>query len=148
MTVNKAILVGNLGADPELKTTKSGLTICRLRLATSERVKDGEQWRDHTEWHRVVLFGRTADNAGRFLKKGGSVYIEGRIRTSSWENDKGEKRYSTEVIGDVMRFVGGRNAGGDAQRPAAQAQPAARHDAPAWGNGGGRAVQSDSDIPF
>ena len=146
MTVNKVILVGNLGADPEVKQTRSGTTVARLRLATSERVKDGDQWTDHTEWHRVVLFGRSAENAGRYLTKGSQVYIEGKLRTSSWETDKGEKRYSTEVIADVMRFIGSRQGGGAGQRqPAAQRPPAARHDAPSWGN---QRTQDDADIPF
>ncbi len=122
------------------------MQVGRLSIATSERQKDGDQWVDHTEWHRVVCFGRTADNVGRFLRKGSQAYIEGKLRTSSWETDKGEKRYSTEVIADVMRFIGSRQGGGAGQRqPAENRQPAARHDAPSWGN---QRTQDDSDIPF
>ena len=108
MSVNKAILVGNLGADPESRQTASGSTVCNLRIATNERRKmaDGE-WGDHTEWHRVVCFGRTAENAAKYLRKGRKVYVEGKIRTSKWTDKDGRDRYSTEVTCDVLHFLGG-----------------------------------------
>ena len=113
MSVNKVILVGNLGADPESRTTQSGTTVTNLRLATTERQKDREgNWGDHTEWHRVACFGRTAENAARFLRKGRQVYVEGRIRTRKWQDRDGNDRWSTEVIADTIQFLGGRDAGG------------------------------------
>ncbi len=113
MTVNKVILVGNLGADPESRTTQSGTTVANLRIATTERQKDRDgTWGDHTEWHRVVCFGRTAENAVRFLRKGRQVFIEGRIRTRKWQDREGNDRWSTEVVCDQLRFLGGRDSGG------------------------------------
>jgi single-strand DNA-binding protein len=108
MSVNKVILVGNLGADPETREAGSGMKIANLRLATSERAKgaDGE-WGDHTEWHRVVCFGKTAENCERFLAKGRQVYVEGKIRTRKWEDKSGQERWTTEVVADVVRFLGG-----------------------------------------
>ncbi len=107
MTVNKVILVGNLGRDPEVRTTQGGMTIASLNIATTERRKKGETWEDHTEWHKVSLFGRTADNAAKFLKKGRQVYVEGRLQTRKWQDKDGADRYSTEVVADDVRFLGG-----------------------------------------
>lgn len=106
--VNKVILLGNIGRDPEVRSTQGGSTICNLNLATSRRVKKGDNWENETEWHRVVLFGKTAENAGKYLKKGSTVYIEGRIQTRKWQDKNGQDRYSTEIIGEEMRFVGAR----------------------------------------
>ena len=112
MTVNKVILVGNLGADPESRTTQSGSTVANLRIATTERAKDRDgNWADHTEWHRVACFGRTAENVARFCRKGKQVYIEGKIRTRKWQDRDGNDRWSTEVIADQIRFLGGRGDG-------------------------------------
>lgn len=110
--INKVILIGNLGADPETRNTQSGTTISNLRIATTERVKKGNDWEDHTEWHRVVCFGRTAENAARFLRKGRQVFVEGRIRTRKWTDKDGQDRWSTEVIADNVRFLGSREGGG------------------------------------
>ena len=107
--INKVILVGNLGADPETRYTPSGAAITSIRIATSEAWKDkqtGEQ-QERTEWHRVKFFGRMAEIAGEYLKKGSQVYIEGKLRTEEWEKD-GIKRYSTDVIADEMQMLGGR----------------------------------------
>ena len=114
MTVNKVILVGNLGADPETRNTNSGSTVANLRIATTERRKVGETWEDHTEWHRVVCFGRTAENVAKFCRKGKQLYIEGKISTREWQDKDGNRRWSTEVVADVVRFLGG----GGEQRPA------------------------------
>ncbi|MFT5453898.1 MAG: single-strand DNA-binding protein, partial [Myxococcota bacterium] len=111
--VNKVILLGNLGRDPESRTTKSGTTVANLNIATNERQKDREgNWNDHTEWHRVACFGRTAENVAKYLRKGRQVYVEGRIRTRKWQDDKGQDRYSTEIIADRIQFIGGREGGG------------------------------------
>ena len=119
MSVNKVILVGNLGADPETREAGSGMKIANLRLATSERAKgaDGE-WGDHTEWHRVVCFGKTAENCERFLAKGRQVYVEGKIRTRKWEDKSGQERWTTEVVADVVRFLGGGTREEVAPKPA------------------------------
>ena len=106
MTVNKAILIGNLGKDPEMRTTASGLAIANLRLATTDRRKDREgNWTDHTEWHSVTAFGKTAENIGRFCKKGKQLFIEGRIQTRKWQDKDGRDRWSTEVVADNVRFL-------------------------------------------
>lgn len=107
--VNKAILVGHLGADPETRTTAGGTTVSNLRLATSERQKDraSGEWVEHTEWHRVVVFGRTAEIVQQYCQKGRALYIEGRIRTRKWQDKDGADRYSTEIIGDTVKLLGG-----------------------------------------
>ena len=111
--INKVILVGNLGADPETRYTPSGTAITSIRIATSESWKDkqtGEQ-QERTEWHRVEFFGRLAEIAGEYLKKGRQVYVEGRLRTDEYEKD-GVKRYSTKIVADEMQMLGGREGGG------------------------------------
>ena len=110
--INKVILVGNLGADPETRYTPSGTAITTIRIATSESWKDkqtGEQ-QERTEWHRVKFFGRLAEIAGEYLKKGGQVYVEGRLRTEEYEKD-GVKRWSTDIVADEMQMLGSRGAG-------------------------------------
>ena len=111
--INKVILVGNLGADPETRYTPSGTAITSIRIATSESWKDkttGEQ-QERTEWHRIEFFGRLAEIAGEYLKKGRQVYVEGKLRTDEYEKD-GIKRYSTIVFADEMQMLGGREGGG------------------------------------
>lgn len=113
MTVNKVILVGRLGADPELRATQAGLSIANLRLATDERKKDKDgNWVNATEWHRVSVFGKQAENVGRFCKKGKQIYVEGRIQTRKYQDREGQDRYATEIVGELVRFLGG--AGGEA----------------------------------
>jgi single-strand DNA-binding protein len=112
--INKVILVGNLGADPETRYTPSGTAITSIRIATSESWKDkqtGEQ-QERTEWHRVDFFGRLAEIAGEYLKKGRQVYVEGKLRTDEYEKD-GVKRYSTKIVADEMQMLGGREGGGE-----------------------------------
>jgi len=112
--VNKVILIGNLGADPETRAMPSGSTVANLRIATSESWKDrqtGEQ-QERTEWHRVALFGKLAEIAGEYLRKGSQVYIEGSLRTRKWQDKQGNERYSTEIVGDQMQMLGGRSGGG------------------------------------
>ena len=112
--INKVILIGNLGADPETRAMPSGSTVANLRIATSESWRDkqtGEQ-QERTEWHRVALFGRLAEVAGEYLKKGSQVYIEGSLRTRKWTDKQGQERYSTEIIGNELQMLGGRAGGG------------------------------------
>ncbi len=113
-SVNKVILVGNLGADPETRYTASGDAICNIRLATTDSWKDkntGEK-REMTEWHRVVFYRRLAEIAGQYLKKGSSVYIEGRIKTRKWQDKDGQDRYTTEIEATEMQMLGGRQGMG------------------------------------
>ena len=116
-SVNKVILVGNLGADPETRYTASGDAVCNIRLATTDSWKDknsGEK-REMTEWHRVVFYRKLAEVAGQYLKKGSQVYIEGRIKTRKWQDKDGQDRYTTEIEATEMQMLGGRPAGGDSQ---------------------------------
>ncbi len=111
--INKVILVGNLGADPEMRTTGSGMAVCNLRIATTTRKKNQDgTWADSTEWHSVVCFGRTAENAGQYLRKGRQVYVEGRLQTRKWQDKEGKDRWSTEVVCNDLKFLGGRDGGG------------------------------------
>jgi single-strand DNA-binding protein len=113
-SVNKVILIGNLGKDPEVKYTPQGTAVAKITLATNERFKgkDGN-WQDRTEWHNVVLWQRLAEIAGEYLKKGGKVYIEGRLQTRSWDDKQtGQKKYMTEVVASDLVLLGGRGEGG------------------------------------
>jgi single-strand DNA-binding protein len=111
--MNKAIVAGNLGQDPELRSTQGGTSVLNLRLATNERVKRGDQWEDHAEWHSVVVFGKRADALSKFLAKGSQVLIEGKLRTRQWEDRDGNKRYTTEVIADDVQVFGKRSRDAD-----------------------------------
>ncbi len=158
-SVNKVILLGNLGRDPETRYTTGGDAVTNLNIATSEQWKDksGEK-QERTEWHRVVLFGRQAEIAGEYLKKGRSVYIEGRLQTRKYTDKDGVEKYSTEIVGDRMQLIGGgRDAsGGDAEFSSAPggSAPARREPATASSGGGkgGGAKKNvddfDDDIPF
>src|SRR3954447_5513471 len=112
--INKVILVGNLGADPETRAMPSGTTVANLRIATSEswRAQQSGEQQERTEWHRVVLFGRLGEIAAEYLKKGSQVYIEGSLRTRKWQDKQGQERYSTEIVGNDMQMLGGRGGGG------------------------------------
>lgn len=112
-SVNKVILLGNLGKDPEKRVTPSGMNICNLTVATSRRRKGGDgQWSEETEWHRIVLFDRLADTAAQYLRKGQPVYVEGRIQTRKWQDKDGRDQYSTEIVAEVMQLLGGRDSAG------------------------------------
>lgn len=113
MGVNKVILLGNLGKDPELRYTTSQTAVCSFSLATGERRKDASgNWVDHTEWHNIVTFGKTAENCANFLKKGRQAFIEGRIQTRKWQDKEGKDRYTTEIIASTVQFVGTREGKG------------------------------------
>ena len=146
---NTVSLVGNLGADPEPRYAPSGDAICNIRLATTDTWKDkasGEK-KEATEWHRVSFYGRLAEIAGQYLKKGSQVYIEGSLRTRKWQDKDGQDRYTTEIRADEMKMLGSRQGAGEApprEREAAPAQPASgAKKAPAAGFG-----DMDDDIPF
>jgi single-strand DNA-binding protein len=120
-SVNKVILIGNLGKDPEVKYTPQGTPVARLALATNERYKDKSgEWQERTEWHNVVLWQRLAEIAGEYLKKGGRVYVEGRLQTRSWDDKQtNQKRYMTEIVANDLVLLGGRGEGGEFARGAA-----------------------------
>ncbi len=114
-SVNKVILIGHLGKDPEVKYTQGGMPVAKFTLATNDRQKDKDgQWQDHTEWHNIVAFQRTAEVVGQYLKKGRQVYIEGTLRTGSWEDkETGKKMYKTDIlVNDLVLLGGGRGEGG------------------------------------
>jgi single-strand DNA-binding protein len=152
--VNKVILVGNLGKDPEVRYMPSGSAAANVTLATSESWKDkqtGEQ-KERTEWHNIVFFGRLAEIAGEYLKKGSQIYVEGSLRTRKWQDKDGQDRYSTEIVANEMQMLGGRGggAGGGAmpEDDAGQA-PARRRPAAAAASGGSAPAEDfDDDIPF
>jgi len=113
-SVNKAILIGNLGKDPEIRYLPNGDQVCNITLATSEKYKDkstGEA-KENTEWHRVVFFGKLAEVCGQYLQKGKKIYVEGRIRTNKWQDKDGNDRYTTEIVGNEMKMLGGKDDGG------------------------------------
>ena len=113
--INKAIIIGNLGADPEIRYTQAGAAVANINVATTESWKDrqtGEQ-RENTEWHRVVMFGRLGEIAGEYLKKGSKVYIEGRLQTRKWQGQDGQDRYTTEIVANDMQMLDSRGGGGD-----------------------------------
>lgn len=153
--VNKVILVGNLGQDPEVRYLPNGGAVANITLATSESWRDkqtGEN-KEVTEWHRVVLFGKLAEVAGEYLRKGSQVYIEGQLRTRKWQDQGGQERYTTEVtvnVGGTMQMLGGKQEGGQGNRPqqnqqqrpqqqAGQSIPPANNEPP---------MDPDNDIPF
>ena len=163
-SVNKVILVGNLGKDPETRYTPDGAAITNITVATTDTWKDkasGEK-KEATEWHRVAFFGRLAEIAGQYLKKGRSVYIEGRIRTRKWQDKEGQDRYTTEIIADQMQLLGSREGmggpshddegggGGNARAPAsASAGAAGGGSKPAAAKKpAGGFDDMDDDIPF
>src|ERR1017187_3945163 len=157
--LNKVILIGNLGADPETRAMPSGLTVANLRVATSESWRDkqsGEQ-QERTEWHHVALFGRLGEVAAEYLRKGSQVYIEGRLRTRKWQDKQGNDRYSTEIVGNEMQMLGGRGGGGGAAAgggglpeasPRAEVPENAAAGAGAGAGAGASRDEFDDDIPF
>jgi single-strand DNA-binding protein len=156
-SVNKVILVGNLGRDPEMRYLPSGEAVANLALATTDKFKDKSgQLVEQTEWHRVAFFGRTAEVCGQYLKKGSQVYVEGSLRTRKYTDKDGVEKYSTEIRGDRMQMLGGRSGGGVAdmddfnQAPAAApARNQPRGNAPAPQRPASSGFDDmDDDIPF
>ena len=153
--VNKVIIIGNLGADPETRAMPSGSSVANLRIATTESWRDkqsGEQ-QERTEWHRVALFGRLAEVTGEYLRKGSQVYIEGSLRTRKWQDKQGNERYTTEIVANDMQMLGGRGGagggggggGGSAPRESAEYSQASGGGS---GSSSGEGTDFDDDIPF
>lgn len=145
-SVNKVILIGNLGKDPEVKFTPSGVPVAKFSLATNERFKDkGGEWQDRTEWHNIIAWQRLAEIVGEYVKKGSKIYIEGRLQTSSWDDKQsGEKKYKTEVVASDLVLLSGGESNGDNRPRRETREPVAA----------GRQTQqhsneiTDEDIPF
>jgi single-strand DNA-binding protein len=160
-SVNKVILIGNLGKDPETRYLPSGDAVTNISVATTDTWKDksGEK-QEHTEWHRVAFFGKVAEIAGEYLKKGSPVYVEGRIRTRKWQDKEGNDKYSTEIVADRMQLLGGRGGGGEPmmREPSAASGGGGGGGGSAGGGGGGAKAaparkgggfdEMDDDIPF
>jgi single-strand DNA-binding protein len=152
-SVNKVIIVGNLGADPETRFLPSGDAVCNIRVATTDKWKDkaSGDMKEQTEWHRISFFGRLAEVAGEYLKKGSQIYVEGSLRTRKYQAQDGTDRFATDIRGDVMQMLGGRQGGGgggmspppDMREPMPSGAPAGR---PAAKKGG--IDDLDDDIPF
>jgi single-strand DNA-binding protein len=152
-SVNKVILIGNLGRDPETRYLPSGDAVTNISIATTEKWRDkGGEQQEHTEWHRVAFFGKTAEIAGEYLKKGSPVYVEGRIRTRKWQDKEGQDKYSTEIVADRMQLLGSRGGGSEPMsrepREPATAGASAGGGKVAPKKGGGNFEQMDDDIPF
>jgi single-strand DNA-binding protein len=140
--VNKVILVGNLGNDPEMRHTPGGAGVCEFRLATNEAWTDkNNQRQERTEWHRIVVWGKKAEVCSKYLSKGRQVFVEGRLRTRTWDDKEGNKRYTTEVVANDVQFLGG--AGGGGGRGGHDEPPP-----PSDFGGGGDGPAADDDIPF
>jgi single-strand DNA-binding protein len=147
--INKVILVGNLGADPETRYTASGAAVTNVSLATTDswRDKQSGERQERTEWHRVVFFSRLAEIAGEYLRKGSQVYVEGRLQTRKWQDQNGQDRYTTEIVANEMQMLGGRGEGGGApgggggfrDRPQGQKEQSVAETGPDF---------EDDDIPF
>ena len=146
-SLNKVMLIGNLGKDPEVRYTTSGQAVASFSIATSERFKNKNgDWEERTEWHNVVLWGRQAEIAGEYLAKGRTIFIEGRLQTRKWQDKEGKDRYTTEIVGEKMQMLGGKGEGGgrpsggrgSADEAGFGGQPA--YDEPAF--------NPDDDIPF
>ncbi|HXC60284.1 MAG TPA: single-stranded DNA-binding protein [Steroidobacteraceae bacterium] len=154
--INKVILIGNLGQDPETRTTPGGTTVTNIRIATSEswRDKQSGEMKEQTEWHGIVLWNKLGEIAAEYLRKGSQVYIEGRLQTRKWQDKQGNDRYTTEVVASEMQMLGGRGGGGgggatqetrDRRDPGAEAVSA---PAGGSGSGSGGSADFDDDIPF
>jgi len=140
-SVNRVILIGNLGRDPELRYLQSGQAVTSFSVATNDRWTDREgKPQERTEWHRVVVWGKQAENCANYLAKGRSVYIEGRLQTREWEDKEGQKRQTTEIVAQTVQFLGGRDGAGSGPR-AGGASPVREHDSAS-------APPDDKDIPF
>jgi len=147
--VNKVILIGNLGQDPEVRHTPSGGQVTNIRVATSEqwRDRDSGETRENTEWHRVVFFGRLAEIAGEYLRKGSQVYLEGRLQTRKWQGQDGQDRYTTEIVANEMQMLGGRPGGESGGGNYGGGGSRAGGGAPAGGGQGGGGQRGNYGAP-
>lgn len=135
--INKALLLGNLGQDPEVRYTQSGTAVCNFSMATERSVKKGDEWVPETEWHKLVAWGKLAEVCGEYLSKGSKVHVEGRLQTRSWEDRDGNKRWTTEIVAQEIVFLGGRQD--KDTRSSSQGQS---------DEGGGYDPEKEADMPF
>ena len=149
-SVNKVIIVGNLGADPETRYLPSGEAVTNIRVATTDKWKDTQsgETKEATEWHRIAFFGRLAEVAGEYLKKGSQVYVEGSLRTRKWQDKEGQDRYSTEIRADTMQMLGRREGGGEGRSQAPMEPKAAEPKGAPGKKPGGKFDDLEDDIPF
>ena len=149
-SVNRVILVGNLGRDPELRYIPSGQAVANFTLATNDRWRDKEgNNQERTEWHRIVVWGKSAENCAQYLQKGRSVYIEGRLQTREWEDKDGNKRQTTETIAQTVQFLGGRGGAGAGGGAGSGGEPAGDSGSSGASSGGGESPPPpSSDVPF
>ncbi len=152
-SVNKVILIGNLGKDPEVRFTSGGQAVCQFSIATSEKWKNKttSEWEERTEWHNIVVWGKQAELCKEYLSKGRTVYVEGRLQTRSWDDKEGKKRYTTEIVATTVRFLGGRKEGSAGAGSYSKGGSAAQDSAPQAGMGAGEGppdFDADEDIPF
>jgi single-strand DNA-binding protein len=148
--INKVILIGNLGADPESRSMPSGMNVTNLRIATSESWKDKQtgEMQERTEWHSVAMFGRLAEISAQYLRKGSQVYIEGRLRTRKWQDKEGRDRYTTEIVADEMQMLGGRGGAGGGMGGGAPERAPSRPEPVEAATGPSGGEPFDDDIPF
>lgn len=146
--INKVILIGNLGVDPEVRYSPSGVAVANVRIATSEswRDKQSGETNERTEWHRLVFFGKLAEVAGEYLRKGSKIYVEGRLQTRKWQGQDGQDRYTTEIVCNDMQMLDGRGDAGGGQAPRERSQASGRSPAPEPAPMDDAAF--DDDIPF
>jgi single-strand DNA-binding protein len=157
-SLNKVMLIGNLGTDPELRHIPNGQAVASFSLATNETWggKDGNPPQERTEWHKIVVWGRTAEICNEYLRKGRQVYIEGRIQTRQWQDQQGNKRFTTEIVANSVMMLGGRGEGGGAGAPQGAAGRGSRPGTPDQGPeptevgepAGGDFIEEDNDLPF
>ncbi|MGI9229592.1 MAG: single-stranded DNA-binding protein [Gammaproteobacteria bacterium] len=148
--INKVILIGNLGNDPDVRYTQGGAAVANVSLATTDAWKDKESGdlQERTEWHRIVFFGRLAEIVSEYLRKGSQIYIEGRLQTRKWQDKEGHDRYTTEIVANEMQMLGGRSGSGGGSGGGGDSSPSARQDKPPAAAGDGKEEFVDDDIPF
>ena len=146
--INRVTLIGNLGQDPELRNTTSGMAVCNLSVATTHRAKDRDgNYQDQVEWHRVSCFGKTAENVNRYCRKGRQVYVEGRLQTRKWQDKDGADRWSTEIVADVVKFLGRGEGEGRQERGGGYGNQGGGSRG-GYGGGGSYGGGGDDGIPF
>jgi len=150
MSVNKAIIIGRLGRDPEIRYSAEGTAMANLSVATTySRTDRGTGQRtEETEWHRIVLFGRQAEVAGEYLRKGSQIYVEGRLRTRKWTDQSGQERYTTEIVAQQMQMLGSRDSSAPQQQSGGYAQQSQSTQRPAQQQGNETFSEAEDDIPF
>jgi len=138
--LNKVMIIGNLGADPELRTTTNGTGVCEMRIATNESWFDkaSNERKERVEWHRIIVWGKSGENCAKYLSKGSKAYVEGRIQTREWEDQSGNKRYTTEIVANSVQFLGSKGGGGSS----------GGSNAPTGGGASGGGGFGDDEIPF